>query len=213
LGFENGVGPPNGALEWDSAQYAAPDRLIAVTSPVKEGSHALKTTVRHGDIVSGGARAEVLLNNQVNYFHEGDNVWYDWYTRFPSGFQTTPPWQVWTQWHQGDDALTGGPAVEFNVDGKTKNLDLRVMPWFWDGQGCFTVAAGQCGYQWVQPLKTEAWYEMLFHVKWSKSNSIGSVELWVNGTKVVPCASCTTHMATLDTRDPTASVYLKRVDA
>jgi hypothetical protein len=210
LGFENGVGPPNGAWEWDSAQYAAPDRLTAVTSPVKEGSHALKATVQHGDIVSGGARAEVLLNNKANYFHELDDVWYHWYTMFPSGFQTIPPWQVWTQWHQGDDTLTGGPAVEFNVDGKTKNLDLRVMPWFWDGQGCFTVAAGQCGYQWVQSIKTGVWYEMLFHVKWSKSNTVGSVELWVNGTKVVPCASCSTHMATLDTRDPTASVYLKQ---
>jgi hypothetical protein len=210
LGFEKGVGPPSGAWEWDSAQYAAPDRLTAVTSPIKEGSHALKATVQHGDIASGGARAEVLLNNKSNYFHEGDNVWYHWYTMFPSGFQTTAPWQVWTQWHQGDDSLGGGPAVEFNVDGKTKNLDLRVMPWYWDSKSCYTVAAGQCGYQWVEPIKTGVWYDILFHVKWSKDSNVGYVELWVNSNKVVPCSGCSTHMATLDTRDPTASVYLKQ---
>ena len=209
LGFENGVGPPNGAWEWNSAQYAAPDRLTAVTSPIKEGSHALKATVKHGDNASGGARAEVVLNNVANYFHEGDNAWYHWYTMFPNGSQPTPPWQVWTQWHQGDDRLTGGPAIEFNVHTGTK-LDLRVMPWFWDNQSCFTVAAGQCGYQWVEPIRTGVWYEMLFHVKWSQNSNVGSVELWVNGNKVVPCSGCSTHMATLDTRDPTASVYLKQ---
>jgi Polysaccharide lyase len=210
LGFENGVGPPNGVWEWNSAQYAAPDRLTAVTSPIKEGLHALKATVHHGDYINNGARAELLLDNPTNYFHDSDDVWYHWYTMFPSGFQTTPGWQVWTQWHQGDDSLGGGPAVEFNVDGKTKNLDLRVMPPFWDSQHCYTVEAGQCGYQWVQPIKTGVWYEMLFHVKWSKNDTLGSVELWVNGTKVVPCASCKTTMATLDVRDPTSSVYLKQ---
>jgi hypothetical protein len=170
LGFEKGVGPPNGAWEWDSAQYAAPDGLVAVTSRVIEGSHALKATVQHGDLVSGGARAEVVLNNKTNYFHENDDVWYHWYTMFPTGFQTKPRFQVWTQWHQGDDSLTGGPAIEFNVDGKTKNLDLRVMPWFWDKQSCYNITAGQCGYQWVEPIKTGVWYEMLFHVKWSQKH-------------------------------------------
>ena len=80
------------------------------------------------DSSNNGHRAEVVLNNPANYFHEGDDVWYHWYTMFPNGFQTTPRFQVSTQWHQLSNTLTGGPAIEFNIDGKTKNLDMRVMP-------------------------------------------------------------------------------------
>ena len=76
-----------------------------------------------------------------------------------------------------------------------------------DSIGCFTVAAGQCGYMWVEPIRTGVWYEMLFHVKWSQSDTVGFVELWVNGNKVVP----NTNTGTLDTRDlPQPAVYLKQ---
>jgi hypothetical protein len=236
LGFE--TGNIDTGWEWGKSQYQTGqrDRLVDVDknsiqppSIDPTGVKALKATVHKEDQVEGThPRAELLLNSRfpgqpqdqkAGYFYEGDDVWYHWYTLFPSGFllpdgvsTTSPKWQVWTQWHQGDDTLVGGPAVEFNVDGKTKNLDLRVMPWYWNGQECYNVTAGSCGYQWVEPIggKIGKWIEMLLHVKWSRSDSVGLIDMWVDGNKVVPCNTCSLNLATLDPRDATQSVYMKQ---
>jgi hypothetical protein len=215
LGYENGLAPPNGAWEWDRAQYNAncvqnipaptTDRLITVTSPVKEGLHALKATVypsdKHYDNVnnnkcSGGGdstRSEVVLSNHP--FKDGQqDVWYHWYTMFPNDFQTTSRFQVWTQWHQIDSNATGPVPVVFDVD-KHGNLLMIVN----DKQ-----------LPWTGSLTPGVWHEMLFHVKWSTSQD-GFVELWENGIKVVP----KTPGPTLDVRypdknNPLDGVYLKQ---
>jgi hypothetical protein len=167
----------------------ATDRLVVVGDPVREGRHALRATVKHGDLNNNGARAEVVLRELE--FREGDDRWFHWYTMFPADFVASPSWALLTQWHSHGF----GVPVGFNLHGES--LSFRVMGHQYDGAGQYDV-----GTLWKAPLERGRWNEYLLHVKFSENPNVGFVELWFNGAPVVPK---TTH-ATLD---PGSSVYLK----
>ena len=38
----------------------------------------------------------------------------------------------------------------------------------------------------LAPLQKGRWYDFVLHVKWSASASVGFVEMWINGNRVVP---------------------------
>ena len=177
--------------QWPSSesQPGAADRLVAVNEPVRQGQHALRATVKHGDFYSSGARAEVVLANPM--FREGDERWFHWYTLFPADFQASPSWIVYTQWHSNGFDV----PLAFNLRGET--LSFRVMGHQYDRAGLW-----DAGTLWKAPLQRGKWNEYLLHVKFSDKSNIGFVELWVDGDLVVP----KTMHATLVPRD---SVYLK----
>ena len=127
LGYDSGS--RNTGWEWGSAQYqsSTPDRLTTINknsiqppSPDPNGMNAAKMTIKHGDVYTDpaghtSARAEVVLTNKLpdrpndpnrNLFREGDDIWFHWYTLFPTNAYPTSSdknlWQVWTQWHQSD---------------------------------------------------------------------------------------------------------------
>jgi hypothetical protein len=165
------------------------DRLVVVSDPVREGRSALRATVKYGDLINNGARAEVVL--ATPQFREGDERWFHWYTMFPADFVASPSWQLVTQWHSN----AFGFPLAFGLHGET--LSFRVMAHQYD-------AAGQwdAGTLWKAPLQRGTWNEYLLHVKFSDNSSVGFVELWFNGSPVVP----KTMHATLDSGD---TAYLK----
>ena len=165
------------------------DRMVVVDEPVREGRHAVRATVKYGDIINNGARAEVVLADRK--FGEGDERWFHWYTLFPADFLSSPGWMVVTQWH------SNGVSVPLAFTLHDEVLSFRLMGLEYDQAGQWDK-----GTLWQAPLQRGRWNEYLLHVKFSGSYDVGFVELWVNGEPVVPK---TTH-ATLPPGD---SVYLK----
>jgi hypothetical protein len=152
--------------QWSKTQMVSADRLQVIPSPVRQGSHAIKVTVRQGDnpINSSGNRNELVkMTNEK----EGDEYFYRWSTMFASDFPSAKTWQLFTQWHHSGD--NGSPPVEFYVNGET--IYLRV-------QGSTVV--------WSTPLVRGQWQDFIFHVKWSSRSSVGFVELYHNGQLVLP---------------------------
>jgi len=185
--FEDGT--VNAWSERYDAHPGTTDRVTVVNSPVKQGQYALKTTVKYGDLNNAGNRAEVVLRDPM--FHQGDEVWFHWYTMFPEDFVADKRWVLFTQWHSSGF----GFPITFNLHGE--EIDFRVMAHDYDQRGDY-----EGGILYKAPLERGKWTEYLLHVKFSDSND-GFVELWQDGEQVVPL----TYHPTLDKGD---YAYLKQ---
>ncbi len=152
--------------QWSSTQMVSADRLQVVSSPSRQGSYAIKVTVKQGDnpISASGNRNELVrMTNEK----EGDEYYYRWSTMFASDFPSAKTWQLFTQWHHSGSS--GSPPVEFYVNGETLYLRL---------QGSTVV--------WQKPLVRGQWQDFIFHVKWSSKSGTGFVELYRNGVLELP---------------------------
>lgn len=151
--------------QYTRVQQVSADRLQVVTSPVLQGRYALKATVRQGDdpINSSGNRNELVYQG---YEKEGSEYYYRWQVLFPQDYPSVKTWQVFTQWHH--DGCCGSPPVEFFVYGEELRFTLTdsVTPW-------------------KTALVRGKWQDFILHVKWSPEPSVGFVELWHNGQRVL----------------------------
>lgn len=154
--------------QWSSTQMVSADRLQVVPSPSREGSYAIKATVKQGDdpINSSGNRNELVKMTKEAV---GSEYWYRWSTMFDSSFPSAKTWQLFAQWHH--DGCCGSPPVEFLVYGEELRLNIGGNPG--------TIV-------WRTPLVRGAWQDFIFHVKWSPNASVGFVELYHNGKLVLP---------------------------
>jgi Polysaccharide lyase len=147
-------------------QQGAPGRITVVTSPVAEGRYAGRFELHPGDSYAGGNRAEMF-----HYTHdrEGTEGWYSWYTLFPTDFprETNLGWQIWTQWHS--TLSISAPPVKFTAKGDQISFGTDKKPTLWTG-----------------PMNRGQWQAIRLHAFWSSDPAKGFVELWVNGTLVVP---------------------------
>lgn len=154
--------------QWSRAQSVAADRLQIVSDVTREGSKALKVTVRQGDnpIAASGNRNEVLYLTEEA---QGSEYYYKWSTLFPENYPIANTWQLFAQWHQ--EGCCGSPPLEFYVVGQ--ELHLR--------------AGGSEGkIIWTGPLVRGQWNDFVLHVKWSSDPRVGFVELYRNGELVAP---------------------------
>jgi len=160
--------------QWSKEQSVSSNRLMVVTSPVREGKYALKVTVRKGDnpINASGNRNELVY---LSHETPGSEYFYKWSTLFPQSFPNSPKWALFTQWHQ--EGNSGSPPLEMYVAGDV--MKLRV-----GGSGGKIV--------WTKPLQRERWNDFVLHVKWSPKKDTGFIELFLDGKVVVP----KTYMAT-----------------
>ena len=176
--------PPSGGVVWrgdfetgdltqfSRAQMVSPDRLQVVSWPVRQGSYALKVTVRQGDnpISASGNRNELArLTNEPT----GSEYYYRWSTMFAPDFPAPATWQLFTQWHHSGSY--GSPPVEFAVN------NGRIILY--------------CSQRevWTTPLVRGAWQDFIFHARWSPDPSVGFVELYHNGQLVLPRRYCATQ--------------------
>ncbi|WNG30352.1 carbohydrate-binding protein [Cystobacter fuscus] len=158
--FETG-----GITQYTRAQRVSADRLQIVQSPAFQGRYALKATVRQGDdpIDSSGNRNELVYMGQEK---EGSEYYYRWQVMFPTDYPSVDAWQVFTQWHHS--GCCGSPPVEFFVKGEEMRLTLA-----------------DSATPWKTKLVRGVWQDFIFHVKWSSDASVGFVELWLNGQRVL----------------------------
>jgi uncharacterized protein (TIGR03382 family) len=161
--------------QWNREQSVSSNRLLVVSSPVREGRYALKTTVRQGDdpIDASGNRNELLyLGREAS----GSEYFYKWSTLFPASFPRSSRWQIFTQWHH--DGSNGSPPLEFYV----VDDELRMRVGGSDGK-----------ILWRAPLRREQWNDFILHVKWSSDPRVGFVELYHGGQRVLPLTKVATQ--------------------
>lgn len=163
--------------QWSNTQMVSADRLAVVPSPMRQGSYALKATVKQGDdpINSSGNRNELVRMTREAV---GSEYYYRWSTMFDSTFPSAKTWQLFTQWHH--DGNSGSPPVEFLVYGEEIRLNIGGNPG--------TIV-------WRTPLVRGQWQDFIFHVKWSPDSSVGFVELYLNGKLVLPKRNIATQFS------------------
>jgi hypothetical protein len=157
----------NDLLQWSRVDGLA-SRLTIVSSPVRQGSFAMRVELHSGDLASNGTRNELVRQVAET---EGMDRYYAWSTMFDASYPIENKWQVFTQWHHS--GCCGSPPLEFDVYGQTLSLD-RNPP---DNSG--TVA------MWSTPLVRGVWHDFVMHVLWSSSPDLGFIELWYDGQKVI----------------------------
>lgn len=93
--------------DW-SREAARADSVQIVTQPVRGGRYAAKFTVRTGERVSNGNRAELVHDNGDR---PGSRSWYAWSFLVPRDFpdvEWKPKlWQCLGQWHDQPDTSRG----------------------------------------------------------------------------------------------------------
>lgn len=148
------------------------------TSEVREGSHAARFEVRNnpnGGSVDEpfqqpgqfyGPRAQVQISSSSVRAYEGNERWHRFSVKFDQSFPTMngTSFAEFAQFKTGD----GPPAFGFYVmDEKIllqKNIPDAHVPW-------------------GIPLVRGQWIDFQFRVKWSSSDAVGQIELYVNGTR------------------------------
>ncbi|MFI5783607.1 heparin lyase I family protein [Nocardia sp. NPDC051570] len=162
---------------------------------VREGSRfAARFEVHQGDAPNGiccGDRAEVS-GEEATRADEGDDRWYQWSTRFASGFPADRGWTVLSQWHADQD---GSPPLA--IDAGPTNVGVNrwgIVISTWNAPD----VPGPTFTPWSAPIAADVWTDIKLHVKWSTQDQVGFIELWVAGVPQVfsaaPCAGATRCM-------------------
>lgn len=169
---------------WDAREAARPDSVQIVTDVVRRGRYAAKFTVRPGERVSNGNRAELLHDNGD---HPGSQSWYAWSFLVPRDFADTEwrpkLWQCVGQWHDQPDPQRGetwatfpghSPAIALYYTSKHGASALEL----WYG------AKKQQDILVVEPIRKGEWLDVVFHIGWSP-DAAGFVEAWLNGQPLI----------------------------
>ena len=183
LDYETG-----GLGQWNYVQ-ALPGRVAVVSRPKRQGHYAARFTVKPGDRPVGGSGERAELTSLTGE-HAGMTSWWRWSTFFPRHFNPVRgTWNVFTQWHQTQDACS--PPLQFTVDasGHPARMYLRVKGGRLNTRTC---SASYSRSFRMGTLHLRHWYRFVLQVKWSPYKSRGFLRLWVNGRRRVK-----SHAATL----------------
>jgi hypothetical protein len=166
-------------------QSQAADRVRIVRSPAAQGSFAARFEVRPGDRAASGNRAEVLHGTNE---HEGDERWYQWHTNFDPSYPRNGNWQIFTQWHAAQGHTQ--PMVRFNANNDSISFSTT--------ESSSAGSPGKERVHWSGPMNRGTWHTFRLHAKWSSSRSVGFVELYYDGTLVVPKTPVATMIPGID---------------
>jgi len=171
--------PPSGTVLWsgdfdtgdlrqyDAVQGVEPDRITLSSSPLREGRFATKLTTFDTDTeITENPRSQLM--SAAQHF-PGQEQFIGWSTFFPADFPAIAGDQaffVFFQFH--GKPYSGSPPLGWAIapDGR---IELRRNQ--------------QYGFDrvWSMPLVKAQWVNFVARVKWSKNQSEGFVELWVDG--------------------------------
>ncbi len=165
---------------WGVREAAHEDSVQIVTDPVRKGRCAAKFTVRPGDFVSNGNRAELSYDNRD---YSGSEGWYGWSFMIPADFEDTEwrpkLWQCVGQWHDQPNLERGetwanfpghSPSVALYYTSKNGVPALEL----WHGAKKEQDIVG------TLPISKGQWIDVVFHIRWSPDEK-GFVEAWLNG--------------------------------
>ncbi len=142
-------------------------RISVVSSPVFEGTKAGRFEIRKGDTALANQLVRVELGWNPSGKMEGTEGYYAWRAMpsidqpFVVGSHQITYWECDTIYKQ---------VMSFHVTGEEVSLATRLPT-------SKTI--------WTGSFMKGAWHHFVLHVKWSPDATVGFVELWYEGTKVV----------------------------
>jgi hypothetical protein len=159
-----------------------------VRAPVRQGLMAAKFVTYPSSRAPNGDRAEASTTVGKTGAFEGVNRYYAWSTMFPRAGNPGGFWSrggdfnVFTQWHSPVGQC--GNDLQLGIDARSRRRlriysDLSIR----DPGDCDTLAGSR--HSILGPLKFDAWYDFIVHIKWSSQRKTGWYEIWMNGRQVL----------------------------
>jgi len=165
--------------QYNGVQAAKPERIHVVQSPVWQGKYACSFTILADDppVLGSDISQRSQLSNEVpkKVFNEGDEFWYQFAVRFPSGYKpqgTNAGWNAIAAFHNT------GAHGQANVDWKTpygKGVEM------WVQSGADPMKPDIKVFPALPTVPKDQWLVFVHHIKWSTSPAKGFVEAWCNG--------------------------------
>ncbi len=196
--------------QWASKEAARDDSIQIVTDPVRSGNYAAKFTVRAGERVSNGNRAEIIHDNGDR---AGSEVWVRWSFLIPRDFvdvEWKPKfWQCIGQWHDQPDEKLGETWADFPAHSPS----IAVYYTSKNGAPAIEIWSGTYAKDEIQkvvaraPIVKGQWQDVMFHIRWSQGDD-GFVEPFLNGAPLI-APDTTEHRACGPNMWNGASHYLK----
>lgn len=155
--------------DWRFVHEAVDGRVRVVEEPVREGRYAVALT---GDAADEGPGEPVRAQlDGPLLFQEGDDAFIGWSTYFPKDIPDVvdDDWFVFFQFHGEPFGMS--PPVSFDRSNE-------------DGRQVIDLARGErYGFDnpWSMPLQTDRWIDFVVHIGFSRDQSVGFIELWVDG--------------------------------
>jgi len=190
--------------QWDEVHTGRQDssngitEINIVTTPIREGACSAQFVTR-ADTDTSSDRAEITVHQAKTGGYEGQNWYYSWSTMFPSNPDTGSGWPLDWDWNnliQWMDLLANcSPPLQIGLDsgdGSQTYPQLYLESAPLDQTNCRST--GPVTKWLVGKVQYDHWYDFTLHVNWSQNPSLGYVELWMDGVKVVPL----THVQTMD---------------
>lgn len=168
---------------WGVREAAREDSLQIVTDPVRGGRYAAQFTVRPGDYISNGNRAEISYDNRD---FPGSEGWYAWSFFVPSDYTETEwkpkLWQCIGQWHDQPNKEAGETWKDF----PGHSPSIAVYYTFKNGVSAIELWYGSYQKGDIQkiianaPIEKGRWNDLAFHIGWSPKDD-GFIEAFLNG--------------------------------
>lgn len=157
--------------QWSFVQQC-PGAISVVGSPAAPGARAVALSVSDNDTESACPNHVFTPNPAAgligpSMFHDGDDAYIGFSTLFPTGFPFIPHWFQFAEIY--GKPYGGSPPLGLDVVGNRFGL-WRDATHGYDNP-------------WSVPLQTNAWQDLVLHVKFSADPTVGFVEIWLNGVQ------------------------------
>ena len=177
----------SGDLAGWGREAARDDSVQVVADPVRAGRYAAKFTLRAGETINNGNRAEIFHDNGDR---AGSEVWTAWSFMIPRDFTDTEwqpkLWQCLGQWHDQPDTALGETWDDF----PGRSPSIAVYYTSRNGVSAIEVWYGTYGKDEPQkvvasaPIAKGKWQDMMFHIRWSQGKD-GFMEPFLNGQPLI----------------------------
>lgn len=180
--------PASTATSGVAPVQAVRDEQVTVTP---EG---VRFEVRHGDVYRDYSDARALITGPAEMWEdEGNDRWYRWRAMWPVGWVGSYP-----KWDQPGARSSAGSSLEWHHEPLGGGVESGSAPLYIGADDSFVwlhlvdEATSEVRQTFsLAPLVRGLWFNFIFHIKWS--STVGLIEVWANGVKVMGYAGKTMY--------------------
>src|SRR4051812_860292 len=181
----------SGQDQWCNDQIHRAQQAQVVQDPAVQGRYAARFEVKYGDIYKTYSDSRALITGPGTLWEdEGNDRWYRWQSMWPTDWVGNYP--KWDQLTDPNAHSHGGSVVEWHHDAnggtETGSAPLYIGA---DDKYIWMCLVDQKTSTCREHLNLATlvrghWHDIVMHAKWSSSSSTGFLEIWIDGTNVLP---------------------------
>jgi MYXO-CTERM domain-containing protein len=181
---------------WCRVQTNHPEQIQLVSSPAFAGHGlAARLEVKFGDVYSTYSDERTMITPPVSMWEdEGNERWYRWQVMWPDGWVGDYP--KWDELTKPNARSSAGSIVEWHHDAngqvESGSAPLYIGANNTDIWLCLVdQATSTCRETFtLATLLRGHWHDFVMHAKWSSDPKVGFLEIWIDGTNVLPLHPC-----------------------